>query len=288
MRKAIIIGIELLLLILILTLKYIYPQVIPSINTSAVFHSTSLYIIFLLLLDFAKSFVRYLYFVRGKIRWREKNNIHFGIENIASLLIGVGLVITLFGVFGIDIRTLLTSISIVAAAIAIISKEFINDFLAGIYISFSRDFEINDYVRVSDQKGKVVEIRMLKIKILNDDDDMVIIPNGKIYLNDIVNFTQRDIRLMSIDFQVDIKLIGNIEGFERELITSIDSFSEFIESNSYNLKIVEMKKDYLDLKFQYTLKKMDVDLQRKIRKKTVREVLSYISSKSTLINSNNK
>jgi len=38
--------------------------------------------------------------------------------------------------------------------------------------------------------------------------------------------------------------------------------------------------DYLEVKFQYTLISVDMDLQRKIRKKTIREVFNFISSKN--------
>jgi hypothetical protein len=83
---------------------------------------------------------------------------------------------------------------------------------------------------------------------------------------------------MTVDFQIALKNINNIEQLEKEIITSLQSFKEFIEPKSYNLKVVEMKMDYLDLKFQYTLKKIDMDLQQKIRKRTIREVFNFISS----------
>ena len=43
-----------------------------------------------------------------------------------------------------------------------------------------------------------------------------------------------------------------------------------------------MKTESLDLKFQYTLKLVDMDMQRKIRKKTIREVFNFIASKKGL------
>jgi len=67
---------------------------------------------------------------------------------------------------------------------------------------------------------------------------------------------------------------------EKELISALEAYAEFIEPNSYNLKIVEMRKDYIDLKFQYTLEILDRVLQRNIRKNTVRKVFNYISSKN--------
>ena len=118
-------------------------------------------------------------------------------NNIYRILFSLGLITTVFGFFGIDVRTLLTSLSIVAAAFAIISKEFINDLIIGIYNSFSRDFEIEDYVKIDGQKGKILGIGLLKLRLLNDDDVVVFMPNSKVYASEIVNYTKRDIRLMS-------------------------------------------------------------------------------------------
>lgn len=83
---------------------------------------------------------------------------------------------------------------------------------------------------------------------------------------------------MTVDFQISLVYLNNIEQLEKEIILSLGSFNEYIEPKSYNLKVIEMKKDYLELKFQYTLKLVDMDLQRKIRKKTIREVFNFISS----------
>ena len=123
---------------------------------------------------------------------------------------------------------------------------------------------------------------MLKVKVLNDDDDIVIIPNTKVHYNEIINYTKRDARFMTVDFQIALKYIDTIEQLEKEIISSLKSFSQYIEPKTYNLKVVEMKTDYLDLKFQYTLKLVDMDMQRKIRKKTIREVFNFISSKKEL------
>lgn len=225
---------------------------------------------------------KYFYSRKNKIPKDSKNNVHFGIENIAKFVIGIGMFITFLSVIGIDPKELITSLTIVAAAIAILTKEYIVDFLSGIYLSFSNTFEVDDYVKLDTQKGKIVEINMLKVKILNDDDDIVIIPNTKVHYGEIINYTKRDARLMTVDFQIALKYITSIEQLEKEIISSLENISEYIDPASYNLKVVEMKMDYLVVKFQYTLLKVDMELQRKVRKRTIREVFNFITSKGTV------
>jgi len=285
MKSVLKITIEFLLLTGAIYIKYFDEGISVQIEENDVLNSLVLFLIYVLILRLIGSAVKL--FLLGQIKIQgvnqRKDNIIVGVNNIYRLLFSLGLVVTLFGFFGIDVRTLLTSLSIVAAAFAIISKEFINDLIIGVYNSFARDFEIDDYVKIDGQKGKILGIGLLKLKLLNDDDVVVFMPNSKVYSSEIVNYTKRDIRLMSIDFQLDIRFVKNIEMLEKELKTSIESFSKYIVKNSYSLKIVDMKKDYIDFKFQYTLHHMDRDLQISIRKKTVRKVFSYIAERSLLV-----
>jgi MscS family membrane protein len=243
-----------------------------------------LFLIFYTSVNMLSYSAKYFYSKRNRIPWNKKNNVHFGIENIATFIIGLGLIVLVITLFGVDPLKFITSLTIVAAALAILTKEYIVDFLSGIYLSFSNTFEVGDYVKLENHKGKIVEISMLKVKLKNDDDDVVIIPNSKVHYNDIINYTRKDVRLMTIDFQIALKHIDNIEQLEKDIIHSLLSFKDYIEPKSYSLKVVEMKMDHLDVKFQYTLKVSDMELQRKIRKKTIREVFNFISSRKNLVN----
>ncbi|MCA1762299.1 MAG: mechanosensitive ion channel family protein [Flavobacteriales bacterium] len=267
------------LLALIIYLKFFNDSTSEIITRYPQLRSVLLFLIFYIAVNIISNTAKYVYSRRNKISKDRKNNVHFGIENIANFALTIGVVFTFLSVFGVDPIKIITSLSIVAAAIAILTKEFILDFISGIYLSFSHTFEVNDYVKIDNQKGKIVEISMLKVKLLNDDDDSVLIPNSKVQFNEIINYTQRDVRLMTVDFQLSLLYVDSIEQLERDIILSLKSFDEYIEKKSYNLKVIEMKKDYLELKFQYTLKEIDMDLQRKIRRKTIREVFDFISSR---------
>ncbi|WKD84776.1 Miniconductance mechanosensitive channel YbdG [Polaribacter huanghezhanensis] len=272
-----------ILLIGIIYLKFFNEIASRFIDKYNELQSFIAFLIFYLSVVFVANLAKYIYSKKNKISAGKKNNVHFGIENIANFTVGIAVIIMLISFFsGVNPKDLITSLTIVAAAIAILTKEYIVDFISGIYLSFSNTFEIGDYVKIDHLKGKIVEISMLKVKVLNDDDDIVIIPNSKVHYNEIINYTKRDARFMTVDFQIALKYIDTLEQLEKEIISSLRSFSQYIEPRTYNLKVVEMKVDYLDLKFQYTLKLVDMDMQRKIRKKTIREVFNFISSKKEL------
>jgi small-conductance mechanosensitive channel len=231
-------------------------------------------------LNLVTRFVKWLYRRRNYAKRRGSKNFIYGVENIRKLLLGAVVVFALFSLLGIDFRTLFTSLSIVAAAIAIVSKDFVNDLIVGIYYSFTDVFEVGDYVRFYTFRGRVTDIGLLKVKILNDNDDLVILPNGKVYANEIVNYTRRDVRLMSIDFEMAIQAIPAIDKLEADLKRAVAEYADHIEEESYVLKTIEVKKDYMELKFQFRLRPGQRETQRDLKRRIVREVFSYISRRS--------
>lgn len=218
-----------------------------------------------------------IYRLRKKLAYKYTDNVIVGVNNIYYLIVTFGVITMLFGFWGIDMGRLLTSLSIVAAALAIISKEFVSSIISGIIISFSNDINIDDYVKIGTNKGKILDITLTKIILLNEDDDIILIPNDKVYLSDIINYTRRDIKKVSIDFELDIKLMNSVNSLEAALKDNLKEFLHLIEPNTIALKVVDIHKDYFVFKFQFKLKEVNRDLEKLIRKKTVRIIVDIIN-----------
>lgn len=229
-----------------------------------------------------------IYRLRKKLAYKYTDNVIIGINNIYYLIVTFGVITMLFGFWGIDMGRLLTSLSIVAAALAIISKEFVASIISGIIISFSNEINIDDYVKIGPNKGKILDINLTKIILLNEDDDIIFIPNDKVYMSDIINYTRKDIKKVSIDFELDLKYLTSIQSLEHTLKDNIKEFSHLIEPNTISLKIVDIHKDYLLFKFQFKLKEVNRELEKIIRKKTVRIIVEIINQTKTHVEATTK
>jgi len=130
-----------------------------------------------------------IYRRRNAIPKDRPNNVVLGIQNLYILVSTAVVITTVLSFFGIDIRSLFTGLTIVAAAIAIITKDYIANIISGITISFSDEISIGDYVKIAEYKGKVTDISISRIALLNDDDDIVFIPNNTVFVSNIINFT---------------------------------------------------------------------------------------------------
>ncbi|RME01020.1 MAG: mechanosensitive ion channel protein MscS, partial [Bacteroidetes bacterium] len=223
------------------------------------------YGIFLLGLNLGVSVLKYFYRRRKKIPLNRTDNVLSGIENISIIVSALATVVLVMSFFGIDPKSLLTGLSIVAAAIAVITKEYISNIIGGIAISFSDEISIGDYIKMEPYKGRVTDLTITRIALLTNDDEIVYIPHTKIFTSEVVNYTKSGIRRVSIEFEIGIGVINTVETFEHDLIENISEYHQYIEPGSFWLKIQDIHKDNVAMKFQFVLKSINRQLEMEIR-----------------------
>lgn len=236
---------------------------------------------FLIFLFGASLIVRLLamiYRSRKHLPYQKRDNVTTGLSNVFLMLIVVYGIISVFGLFGISLAHMFTTLSIVAAAIAIISKDFFADIISGIVISFSKEISIDDYVKIGDHRGKILDINIAKTALLNEDDDIIFLPNSTVFTSDVINYTKKQIKKTSIDFEVPTGSISTVEDLEDQLIHSLAEYHHLIEPNSYYLRVIHIRKDFLALKFQYNLIQFSREMERQIKRKAVRHIVKSIAN----------
>lgn len=252
-------------------------QLLPeTFRSSTLFSTLSNILIYILLIDLGIRTIIWFY-KRGKGLRNEKNdNVTLGLKNLKYILLAAGIFIASLTLFGIDFRTFFTSISIVAAAIAIVTKDYIIDIISGIILSFSSYIKTDDYIKTGELSGKVIDMTLSKILLLNDDDDIIAVPNNKAFSNEIVNYTRKASKKVTIEFDMVLASLKTVEDLEESLIQILDEFQPYIEEDSYYLRIEKIHADSISLKFQYILKRMNRTIEKEIRKKTVRRVVNFV------------
>ncbi len=135
--KRIILFAGVLVLALLIYTRLHYHQWLASLDISHGMADLVLgFLIFILSANLVVVFLSWLYRRSKGLKQGEADNIILALQNIYYLLVAGGIITTVIGFFGIDPKTLFTSLSIVAAAIAIISKEYISEIISGIIFSF--------------------------------------------------------------------------------------------------------------------------------------------------------
>lgn len=237
------------------------------------------FLIFMTSINIIIRLSQFIYRKKKKYGHKYSDNVITGLQNIYYLLTAIGITIMILGFFGLQPKELLTAIGIVAAAIAIISKEQVTDIICGINISFSRELAIGDYVRLGDQKGTVIDINIHKIVLQNDNDDIIFISNTKAYYSDITNFTQKEIRKYNLDFSVSTDIKLSKEELRLCIYQILDTYPEGIEKESNVFKIISIEKEEIRYKLQFKLKQVNPLLESEVKAKVLDEVHRLIHSR---------
>ena len=237
--------------------------------------------IFLLLLDFLQFFAVWWYRKRHHIQGQD--NFIVGVGHIYSLLLFIGICAGIMSLFRLNVREVFTSLSIIFAGLAILTKDYIANMINGMITTFSGQLSIGDNVRIGDHRGKITDITLQNIHLLNDDDDMIYIPNNIVQTVEVINYTKREIKRTSIDFVIDLKHLKTVEELEQQLKEVLRPFEDLIQPESYYLRVADVKKDSVAMKFQYILKEPNKELERLIRRKTIRRLVEIISGREKIV-----
>ena len=118
-------------------------------------------------------------------------------------IVGV-LLITRF-VFHFNISNLITGLSIVTAAIALATRESLENLIASFIIFFDKPFTIGDHVKVEVYNGTVEKIGLRSTRIRTDQKTYVTVPNKKMVDSILDNYTLRTQRRADIKLELSVK-----------------------------------------------------------------------------------
>lgn len=208
----------------------------------------------------------------------KRDNFTIGISHLAKVLYAVMGGVLILSLFDISVKEAITTLSLIAAAVVLMTKDYIGNLINGMYMTFARVINIGDQVQIEEHKGRIMDITLTNVHLLNDDDDIIYIPNNKVFTSEIINYTRRELKKSSIDFEIPIEKLRDADWFQQEIISSLGELSSLIQPGTQNLKIQGIKHEYTSFKFQYILKDpLNKEDDKKVKRQVIRWIVKYLS-----------
>ena len=192
-------------------------------------------------------------------------NFMIGIDRISWILNVIIFLISVMLLFNIKPLEFLTSITIVAAAIAILTKEYITNIVNGLIIMFSEQLEIGDKIMVGKNTGFIRDITLVNLVLKGETGELILVPNNLIFNSDVINYSKNDSHQVIIDYEIPYFAKVDLQEMESFLTTELEPFSEQVFRAGAQLTILEHKSESLTLRFQFPIKSGEKEIEKKAK-----------------------
>lgn len=122
----------------------------------------------------------------------------------------IGALLILRYVFNENIGNLVTSLSIVGAAVALSMRESLENIIASFIIFFDKPFSLGDLVKVSNFTGTIEKIGLRSTRIRTLDKTYITVPNKQMVDSILDNISLRTDRKIEMDLQLNVQTKGDV------------------------------------------------------------------------------
>ena len=150
-----------------------------------------------------------LWLIRLFNRWLKKGfekrrfnpSLRYFLQNLVAIVLQVLLILMVFQVAGIQLTFFAAIVAGFSVAAGFALSGTLQNFVSGILILALRPYSVGDNVVMQGQEGTVTSIQLFYTIILTFDNKTIIVPNGQLSNNVIINLSRQGKRRMDINLK---------------------------------------------------------------------------------------
>ncbi|MES2425785.1 MAG: mechanosensitive ion channel domain-containing protein [Bacteroidota bacterium] len=192
--------------------------------------------------------LRLIKFLGAQLRGRmSRRKIHSSLQPFfLSLVITALYVLLLIGVMtiiGIPFSSFATILGGFTVALGLALSGTFQNFAGGVLILLLKPFELDDNIVAQGQEGRVVSIQVFYTVLITADNKTIIIPNGKLFNEVIVNVTREGKR--RLDFEVKLGYYVDVDQAKKIMLDAINSIPAVIKEDGIRVGIIAFEVEHV-------------------------------------------
>lgn len=204
-----------------------------------------------------------------------RGNFVLGITRVATVGNVFFIIVSLMIAVGINPKDFITSMTIVAMAIAVIFREYITNMISGLIIMFSDQFSVGDRIKIGEYQGKIVDITLANLVVRDEDDDAVMIPNNLVFTATLVNKTSQKSNKIVVKFELPIDRSFAVAELEQYLSPLLQKNPNLDHSQGFTIKVADMTKDYIKYKVEVSAISSSNKVRQQVQSSILNEILQF-------------
>lgn len=254
LKRRVLFGLK---LVLLLALVYVYTQYYDWLRAQdeMVLRLVKMLLFYLtanLLVSLGRTLLVYFY-LKGKNPQPKQSSVVLAINRIATLLKRAALVIAGFLLFDLKWNDFFATFSLVAVATVLVTKDYISNTINGLVNMMGDRLSLGDQVKINGHEGKVVNITLSNVYIVDHEDHLITIPNNTVFAADIVNYGKQRAGRVAVPFE--LKPEHGLGDWEERLREAMRPHDQWVKPDSYELVVREITTDKIVCAFTFTLKR---------------------------------
>ncbi|MEJ8568561.1 mechanosensitive ion channel family protein [Elongatibacter sediminis] len=133
------------------------------------------------------------------------------LTNLLYAILLTAVILAALDQLGLPVTSLVAVVGAAGLAIGLAMKDSLGNFASGIMLVLFRPFSKGDFIEAAGVSGTVEEVRIFNTVLVTPDNKQVVIPNGQVAADPIVNYSAKDERRVDMEFGV---------GYEDDLKTA--------------------------------------------------------------------
>jgi len=148
----------------------------------------------------------------------EHHDVDTGVIQFLSAIIKyalyIVLIMTILSLFGVATTSVVAVLGSAGVAIGLALQGSLSNFAGGVLILLLKPFKVGDYIIQGGNEGTVYEISIFYTKLKTPDNKVIVVPNGTLSNNTLVNASHMDRRrvdiVVGIAYEADIRSAKDI------------------------------------------------------------------------------
>ena len=125
------------------------------------------------------------------------------LSSTLSVLLNITLVIAILGYFGVQTTTFAAILASAGLAIGLAWSGLLSNFASGAFLLILRPFKVGDFINAGGVMGRVEDIGLFVTTIDTLDNIRTFVGNGRIFAENIQNFSTNPYRRVDLEAQLD-------------------------------------------------------------------------------------
>ena len=167
------------------------------------------------------------------------------LQSLLSFFFKILVIIIAMNTVGIETTSLAALLGGLAVGVGLAMQGSLANLAGGLLILFFKPFAVGDFVESLDKRGTVTKIDILQTVLLTPDGQTVLLPNGNVFNNPIINISASGYRRVEIGMGIGYE--DDFDAVKEVLLEVLKSEPLVIEERGYTLEIKEFGDNSVNL-----------------------------------------